>query len=335
MRIFSIIPTIVLISIAFFVACDHNDHSEETIPEAICTKDPPERSDSHTPESMVGDWSNPVRIGEPINTYCPADAIEISADGQYLYYMFSSDLLENMTPAQILAKSNNTYRAKRISGPGEFDKPVYYDLGKGTDGSLDGELSFTSDGSKVYFHSNRAANTGYQANPTVIDILDIYIADIVNGEPQAGINLGPPVNSIYADGEHALYPDDHTLYFASRRYDDANNPDIWKSTFDGTSWTDPVKLGSNINTTFAELQPAFTPDGDTMYFTSDRNPLIGAAIYRSARNGDDWGVPQLVITGVVGEASLTADGQLMYFVHVLSDANGTFDSDVWYVERTR
>ena len=324
-----------MISIALFNACDHNDNSEETIPEAICTKDAPNRVDLNTPESMVDDWGDPVRIGEPVNTYCPADAVEISADGQYLYFLFTSDILENMTPAQILAKSNNTYRAKRIGGPGDFDKPVYYDLGKGTNGSLDGELSFTSDGSKVYFHSNRAANTGYQADPSVVDILDIYVADIVDSVPQAGINLGPPVNSIYADGEEAIYPDNQTLYFASTRYDDANNPDIWKSTFDGSTWSDPVKLGSNINTAYEELQPTFTPDGDTMYFTSGRNPIIGVAIYRSVRDGDNWGTPELVIKGVVGEASLTADGQLMYFVHVLRDDQGNFDADIWYVERTR
>ena len=37
--------------------------------------------------------------------------------------------------------------------------------------------------------------------------------------------------------------------------------------------------------------------------------------------------------GIVGEPSLTADGRTLYFVHVLTDGNGVFDSDVWYSER--
>lgn len=316
-------------------ACDRDHDNGNDIPEPICHKETQTRVDANTPESVVDDWGAPVRIGDPINTFCPADAIEISSDGQYLYFMFTTDILENMTPAEILARSNNTYRAHRIGGPGDFDKPAFYDLGKGTEGSLDGEPSFAVDGSRVYFHSNRTANTGYQADPPVEDFLDIYSAEIINGEPQAGINLGAPVNSVYADGEHALHPDGQTLYFASWRDDAGQYPDIWKTVFNGSSWSDPINLGNPINSVFSDMQPTFTSDGDTMYYASDRNPLVGMAIYRSVRSGDSWGVPELVIKGLVGEPSLTADGQLMYFVHVLRDADGNFDADVWYVERTR
>ena len=34
-----------------------------------------------------------------------------------------------------------------------------------------------------------------------------------------------------------------------------------------------------------------------------------------------------------GEPSLTADGRTLYFVHVLTDAVGPFDADVWLSER--
>ena len=45
------------------------------------------------------------------------------------------------------------------------------------------------------------------------------------------------------------------------------------------------------------------------------------------------GEPELVIHGIAGEPSLTADGRLLYFVHVLTDAQGSFDADVWVSER--
>ena len=47
----------------------------------------------------------------------------------------------------------------------------------------------------------------------------------------------------------------------------------------------------------------------------------------------DWGEPEMVITGYVGEPSLVADGNIMYFVHVLVDDDGVFGSNIWYVKR--
>ena len=70
-----------------------------------------------------------------------------------------------------------------------------------------------------------------------------------------------------------------------------------------------------------------------MYFVSNRNLFIGSAIYRSNRLGDVWSEPELVIKGIVGEPSLTADGNYLYFVHVLTDIAGPFDADIWYCER--
>jgi len=330
--------TFLFVTFALATGCGEDDSPGEPTPVVLhpeCTKSPTARVDAHTPQSQVDDWGPPIRLGSPINTLCPEDAIEISGDGQYLYFMFSSDRLEDLTPAQILARSNNTYRAQRSGGPGDFMLPVYYDLAKGvTTGSLDGELSFSPDGGKVYFHSNRASNLGYQASPPTDDYIDIYVADVVDGLAGPATNLGPPVNSVYPDGEHALHPDGVSLYFASRRPDNSlGGVDIWVSTLTDSGWTEPVNPGTPVNSIFDELQPTFTPDGDTMYFTSDRNILIGAAIYRTVRTGGIWGTPELTISGIVGEASLTTDGQLLYFVHVLSDTGGTFDADIWYCER--
>jgi hypothetical protein len=313
---------------------DNPGNSDEEITYPGCSKDATSRVDAHTPESVVADWGTPVRVSAPTNTLCPEDAIEISGDGQSLYFLFTPDLLDSMTPAEILALQNNTYRVPRTGGPGEFGAPVYYNLAKGVGGSLDGELSFTPDSTKVYFHSNRAQNLGYNHDPYEDDYLDIYVADIVDGEPSAARNLGEPVNSIYPDGEHAIHPDGVTLYFTSLRPGGKGGADIWRSTLTGTTWSEPVNLGDSINTIADDLQPTFTSDGDTMYFTSTRG-LIGAAIYRSVRSGDIWGSPELVIRGICGEPSLTADGQYLYFVHVLSDVDGNYDADIWYCPRNK
>jgi hypothetical protein len=330
-HIFSIILCMAIIG---FWGC--NDNSEEPVeisPYPECRKPPSERIDAHTPTVVVSDWGQPVRLESPINTSCPEDAIEISRDGTTLYFLFTTDILDSLSVDEILSRPNGTYRATKIGGPGDFDMPTYYDLGKGTDGSLDGELSFSPDGSQVYFHSLRSANTGYQANPPTDDFLDIYVADIINGTPSAGVNLGAPVNSVYPDGEHALHPDSQSLYFASHRPGGSGGADLWVSTKSGGVWSNPVNLGQPVNSYANDLQPAFTTDGDTIYFMSDRNPFVGAAIYRSNRNLGSWSTPELVISGIAGEPAITADGSLLYFVHVLTDANGVFDADIWYTAR--
>jgi Tol biopolymer transport system component len=288
------------------------------------------RTDATAPQVVdVARWDTPQRLGTPINTDCPEDAIEISRDGQTLYFMFTSDLLKYVPVSEQLQGKNGTYYATRTGGPGEFSDPLFMDLRKGAaQGALDGELSFAPSGDTVYFHSLRAENTGWRQTPAVNDPLDIYSAVLTNGVPGPGHNLDTPVNSVFLDGEHCMSPDGTTLYFASNR---SGNVDIFSSTKNGSSWSTPVGL-TDINTYASEQQPAFAANApDTMYFSSDRNG-IGSAIYRSVRIGTAWQAPTLVIQGQVGEPALPADGSIMYFVHVLADT-AVFGADIYYCLR--
>ena len=311
-----------------------NDHGKERPP---CERPPQGRVSQRFPEVVVDDWGEPVKLSAPINTDCLEDAVEISGCGTKLYFMYAEDLLSKLRGA-MLSFPNGTYVATRTGGPGEFSPPTFFELGRGTDGSLDGSPSFSPDGSRVYFHSNRVTNLGYQQG--LDDFLDLYAAPLENGVPGVAENLGPPVNSVYADGEAALHPDGVTLYFASLRpgpslfTGEAGRGNLWRSTWNGSEWGEPEFLPDSINRPWSgQKQPAFTADGNTLYFVSDHLPNR-AAIYRSALDGDGgFSDPELVIKGIVGEPSLTADGRFLYFVHVLKDRTGGFGSDIWYVER--
>jgi hypothetical protein len=57
---------------------------------------------------------------------------------------------------------------------------------------------------------------------------------------------------------------------------------------------------------------------------TDSPALPANGTYRAIRAGGPTGF---------GEPSLTADARYLYFVHVLSDAEGDFDADVWLSER--
>jgi hypothetical protein len=299
----------------------------------ICNKLDTFPADDHTPVSNVADWGTPVRLGSPVNTLCPEDAIEIDTTTGYLYVMHTEDVLEKMSAAQMLAPANNTFRFRIIQLPDSFGGPEYFNLTLGAAGSLDGEPSFDHARGVVYFHSLRPENLGFTAQPPTDDFLDIYCATLVGGAPASLEHLSEPVNSIYPDGEHAIHPDGVSLYVASLRPGGLGRADLYRSTFDGSTWSAPANLGAPVNSIGEDKQPAFTADGDTMYFTSDRNPLIGPAVYRTAWDGNSWSAPELVISGIVGEPSLTPDGKYLYFVHVLTHANAPFDADVWYCKR--
>src|SRR5438093_10892248 len=60
-------------------------------------------------------------------------------------------------------------------------------------------------------------------------------------------------------------------------------------------WSAPVNLGAVINSTAADQQPAISPDGLSLYFTSNRvaGSLGGFDMYVSQRASilDSWGPP--------------------------------------------
>ena len=188
-------------------------------------------------------------------------------------------------------------------------------------------------GDRIYFHSTRAENMGYQQDPVVDDPLDIYTAVLTGYSAGPASNLGDTVNSVYFDGEQGISPDGLTLYFESTRPSGIGKGDIYYSTLSGGQWIDPVNIGLPINSADNEGQVAFAAeDPDTMYFTSDRDSR-GSAIYRSHYNGTAWESPVLVVQGQVGSPSLTADGSIMYFVHVLTDNadDPVFGADIYYI----
>ncbi len=284
------------------------------------------------PVVLAADWSAPVMLAPPLTDECPNDAVEISRDGRTIYFYWSPTV--GGSNEELLHAHTGTYRAERIgSDPGLFGDPTYFELQKGIENnSVDGRTSFTPTEDFVYFHSTRAENLGYQADPPLNDYLDIYVAAVVDGEPGVATNLGEPVNSVYLDGEHALHPDGERLFLASDRPGGLGGVDIWLSTRDGEEWSDPVNLGAPINSEHSEAQPGFAADDpDTMYFVSNRDGP--SSIYRSTFDGQRWSEPEMVVTGYVGEPSLVADGSLMYFVHVLVDDQDVFGSYIYYVER--
>ncbi len=109
---------------------------------------------------------------------------------------------------------------------------------------------------------------------------------------------------------------------------------ICVSRRDGDRWTEPEAAPFSGDARWVDLEPAFAPDGRSLYFTSTRNAAGDGAddadLWRVARRSDGWGEPEPVGAPVNSGLqeyypSLTAGGTL-YFTR--ADSSGRINS-IW------
>ncbi len=105
-------------------------------------------------------------------------------------------------------------------------------------------------------------------------------------------NLTPKIGS---DGDHILVgasSDGKSLLLYI--YDPLKAGEIYTTSLNDDGWTKLEALNENINTKYHETHASYSPDGKTLYFTSNRPDGYGAMdIYMSKLDEDgDWGPAQ-------------------------------------------
>ncbi len=101
----------------------------------------------------------------------------------------------------------------------------------------------------------------------------LYTSKKVNGEWSEPEEL--PFNSMsYSVGHPALTPDGKTLYFSSDKPGGYGGSDLYRATYDGATWSEPVNLGNTINTEGNEVFPYVAKDGK-LYFSSEGHQTLG------------------------------------------------------------
>lgn len=118
------------------------------------------------------------------------------------------------------------------------------------------EIYFTSVASEV--------REGYKG-------LNLYYSERVPGSKnwKKPIHLSE-VNSNFNDRMPAISPDGKILVFSSDRPGGYGGFDLWMSHRYEDKWSEPVNLGPSINSSFNEISPSFHWDGETLYFSSNR-----------------------------------------------------------------
>jgi len=104
------------------------------------------------------------------------------------------------------------------------------------------------------------------------DAINASLADDRWSDWSVPMNLGPIVNSPFAENLPELSRDRLSLYFTSNRPGGVGFGDIWVSQRASVDdeWGIPVNLGPTVNSSVPDLAPALSPDGHYLFFTSSR-----------------------------------------------------------------
>ena len=196
----------------------------------------------------------------------------------------------------------------------------------------------TIDRLSLYFGSNRSGGFGE---------VDIWVTrrDTIDDDWGTPVNLGPPVNGSFYDDVPHISPDGLELYFTTHRPGSIGDEDIWISRRQskGDIWSEPVSLGSPINTSGWDWGVNLSADGLEMYFGSTGHDGFGwMDLYVAQRSTtiDDWGPPVNIGPVVNSSAnemspSLSVDGLVLLFCdHPYGPRPGGFGGmDIWMTRR--
>lgn len=142
-----------------------------------------------------------------------------------------------------------------------------------------------------------------------------------NGTFDKGRRMSTPFNSGKYEAYFSMTADNKLLYFSIKDNDQKGNSDIYFCEYKDGEWSKPQNAGTNVNTpsTF-ESMPSITPDGNYLYFVSNRQGSYGGTdIWRVRRlpNGD-WSRAENVGPAVNTEGNertpfIHPDGKSLYF----------------------
>lgn len=159
---------------------------------------------------------------------------------------------------------------------------------------------------------------------------DVYLAYKKDGKWMRGKNIWQPVNSKGHDATIALTADGMTLFIYRHKKDGG----FYVTKFDtlGKVWREPKPMEKPFNSRFYEACVFLSPDGEKLYFSSNRPGGYGGKdIYVSYLQDDgEFGEPQNLgpkVNGPFDEDSpfLHPDGKRLYFSSNGPNSIGGFD----------
>ncbi len=231
-------------------------------------------------------------LGPNINTRGSEWDPSPTPDGRYLY--FSADYRKRGYGGA------DIWVSQKIEGIWQQAENLSKPINGNRDETID---NVTVDGTTLILSGNFHGSYG---------AYDIYLAEKDSADWMDLVHLPSPVNSEFHDESGAFSPDGNAIFFTSDRPDgigpyipmgqvyyggtNMGNMDIYVSIASDDGWSEPVNLGSTINTPYAERAVYMHPDGKTLYFSSNGHGGLGRLdVFKTVRLSDtswtEWSKP--------------------------------------------
>jgi OmpA-OmpF porin, OOP family len=207
-------------------------------------------------------WSTPIHAGKSINDMAYNAVGDIAEDGNSIL------LLNHYDHSAARAKTQGIAIATRDGKGWSLPKNINIPYFQNRSDIISGEMS--ADGS-VFVYSAETYGT--------LGVEDIYVSLLENGKWSEPKNLGPAVNTAFQEVTPSLSRDGKTLYFSTNGRKGSGSFDVFSSTRldeSWTSWSDPVNLGTSVNT-----------DGRELYFRDYES--LGYSLVTTTKNSDGYG----------------------------------------------
>jgi outer membrane protein OmpA-like peptidoglycan-associated protein len=241
-------------------------------------------------QDMIEICSRPVEglrvtnLGDKVNTPVSEWDPNPTSDGEHLY--FSGNYRAGGQGG------DDVWVSDLVDGKWQTPKNLGRKVNGGQNETID---NITADGNTLLLSGNFMGTFGQ---------FDIYSIDREGNDWGDLFHYPYPINTQYVDEGGNLTADRKALLFSSDRPGGVGefvplntfshgtvmgNMDIYVSFMTDSGWSNPVNLGTNINTPFAERSPYLHPDGKTLYFSSDGHPGLGGLdVFKSVRLDDSW-----------------------------------------------
>jgi hypothetical protein len=240
-------------------------------------------------ETIDDEWDAPVNLGPLVNTGKEDACACISSNGLELYFE-SYNRPGGYGHCDIWV-SKRTTRNDAWGIPENLGPVV-------NTSDAEGPPRLSSDELELYF----TAGGGYGSG-------DIFVTRrATKNDPwEPPINLGSVVNSPASEAYPFLTADGLALFFSENseplRPGGFGNVDMWVTTRESVNdpWSTPMNLGPPVNSTSLDGGPVISPDGLTLYFSSERSGGLGGSW------GDTYQAPIIPIVDFNGDGIVDID----------------------------
>lgn len=179
--------------------------------------------------------------------------------------------------------------------------------------------SITADGQTLMF-TRQLTQVGSNSSYGLFQE-DFYLSSFSDNRWQKAVYAGWPLNTNQNEGVQSLASNGSSMFYtACDRKGGVGSCDIYYSSNTDGRWTEPINLGSPVNSTYWESQPSISADGKKLFFSSSRPGGFGGKDiwYSVLNNNNRWSNPinagkTINTNGDEMSPFIHFDGKTLYF----------------------